>query len=342
MTVRILSLTALCVLSLGGAAFGQDMAEMYAQGYRLDAELKARSASIMPSLRWQRNVTFAEALPVKEGKSTTSLALDLLHPADAVAKPRPLVLFVHGGGWASGNRSMGEGFLPLFAGGGAVAGTLSYRLSRDAPYPAALQDVAAAVAWIRTNAASLGVDPDRIAIWGHSAGAHLAIHTAVFDPERAEGIRCAVGVAGPYNLLLEENKSMFGEMMVRNFLRDPEDPMGTGEGAEDAIRARAREASPVNHVDRSDPPLLLIQGGRDSLCASAQARDMAAAAMDAGAEVHLGFYPEIGHVPTDPDVFRTISRFMDRHLGTSCSAFFDSIWPVEQVVASTAVQDTKE
>ena len=121
------------------------------------------------------------------------------------------------------------------------------------------QDVAAAVAWIRTNAASLGVNPDRIAIWGHSAGAHLAIHTAVFDPERAEGIRCAIGVAGPYNLLLEENKSMFGEMMVRNFLRDPEDPMGTGEGAEDAIRARAREASPVNHLDRSDPPLLLIQ-----------------------------------------------------------------------------------
>ena len=115
MTVRILSLAALCVSFLGAAAFGQDMAEMYAQGYRLDAELKARSAPIMPSLRWQRNVTFAEALPVKEGKSTTSLALDLLHPADAVAKPRPLVLFVHGGGWASGNRSMGEGFLPLYA-----------------------------------------------------------------------------------------------------------------------------------------------------------------------------------------------------------------------------------
>ena len=68
---------------------------------------------------------------------------------------------------------------------------------------------------------------------------------------------------------------------------------------------------------------------------------MAAAAMDAGTEVHLGFYPEIGHVPTDPDVFRTISRFMDRHLGTSCSAFLTSIWPVEQVFA-TADQDTKE
>ena len=135
---------------------------------------------------------------------------------------------------------------------------------------------------------------------------------------------------------------MFGEMMVRNFLRDPVDPMGTGQGAEDAIRARAQEASPVNHLDDSDPPLLLIQGGKDTLCATAQARDMAAAAMEAGLEVHLGFYPEIGHVPTDPDVFRTISRFMDRHLGTSCSAFFDSIWPVEQVVAASAAQDTKE
>ena len=342
MIVRILSLSALCTLSLGATASAQDMAAMYAQGFKLDAELKARSAPIMPTLRWQREVTFAEALPVKEGKTTTSLALDLLHPADSTSKPRPLVLFVHGGGWSSGNRSMGEGFLPLFAGGGAVAGTLSYRLSRDAPYPAALQDVATALAWIRTNANSLGVDPNRIAIWGHSAGAQLAIHTAVFDPERAQGIRCAVGVAGPYNLLLEENKSMFGEMMVRNFLRDPMDPMGTGQGAEDAIRARAQEASPVNHLDGSDPPLLLIQGGKDTLCATAQARDMAAAAMEAGLEVHLGFYPEIGHVPTDPDVFRTISRFMDRHLGTSCSAFFDSIWPVEQVVAASAAQDTKE
>ena len=342
MIVRILSLSALWTLSLGTTVSAQDMAAMYAQGFKLDAELKARSAPIMPTLRWQREVTFAEALPVKEGKSTTSLALDLLHPADSTSKPRPLVLFVHGGGWASGNRSMGEGFLPLFAGGGAVAGTLSYRLSRDAPYPAALQDVAAALAWIRTNADSLGVDPNRIAIWGHSAGAQLAIHTAVFDPERAQGIRCAVGVAGPYNLLLEENKSMFGEMMVRNFLRDPVDPMGTGQGAEDAIRARAQEASPVNHLDGSDPPLLLIQGGKDTLCATAQARDMAASAMEAGLEVHLGFYPEIGHVPTDPDVFRTISRFMDRHLGTSCSAFFDSIWPVEQVVAASAAQDTKE
>ena len=118
MTDRILCLTALCVLSLGAAASAQDMAEMYAQGFKLDAELKARSAPIMPSLRWQRNVIFAEALPVKEGKSTTSLALDLLHPAEDTAEPRPLVLFVHGGGWASGNRSMGEGFLPLFAGGG--------------------------------------------------------------------------------------------------------------------------------------------------------------------------------------------------------------------------------
>ena len=342
MIVRILFLFALWTLALATAASAQDMAAMYAQGFKLDAELKTRSAPIMTTLRWQRNVTFAEALPVKEGNSTISLALDLLHPTDSTAEPRPLVLFVHGGGWTSGNRSMGEGFLPLFAGGGAVAGTLSYRLSRDAPYPAPLQDVAAAVAWVRTNAKSLGVDPDRIAIWGHSAGAHLAIHTAVFDPERAKGICCAVGIAGPYNLLLEENKSMFGEMMVRNFLRDPADPMGTGEGAEDAIRARAREASPVNHLDSSDPPLLLIQGGKDSLCASAQARDMAAAAMDAGAEIHLGFYPEIGHIPTDPDVFRTISQFMDRHLGTSCSAFFDSIWPIEQAVAAMPDLERKE
>ena len=338
---RILSLSALWVLSLGAVASAEDMAAIWTRGVQLDQELKTRTASIMPKLRWQRNVTFAEDLAVKDGKSTTSLALDLLHPADSTSTPRPLVLFVHGGGWTQGNRSMGEGFLPLFAGGGAVAGTLSYRLAQDAPYPAALQDVAAALAWIRTNAESLGVDPDRIAIWGHSAGAHLAMHTAVFDPERAQGICCAVGVAGPYNLLLEENASPFGEMMVRNFLRDPADPLGTGKGAEEAIRARAREASPINHLDAMDPPLLLIQGGKDRLCAPAQAREMAASAMKAGLEVHLGFYPDIGHVPTEPDVFRTISRFLDCHLGTTCSSFFDSIWPVEQPVSPVTDKEMK-
>lgn len=329
MIVRSVLLSISMPFSVLTSASAQDMAAMYSQGMKLDFDLKARCSSIMPSLQWQRDITFAEDLPVNEGKGTTSLALDLLRPKAPSEAPRPLVLFVHGGGWTSGNRSMGEGFLPLFAGGGAVAGTLSYRLSRAAPYPAALEDVAAAVAWIRTHADEFGIDPDRIGIWGHSAGAHLAVHTAVFDPSRAEGIRCAVGVSGPYNLLLEENASMFGEMMVRNFLRDPKDPLGTGPGAEEAIRDRGREASPINHLDDADPPLLLIQGGKDTVCAAAQAREMAGAAMNVGLEVNLGFYPEIGHVPTEPDVFRTMARFFDRHLGTTCSAFFDSIWPLE-------------
>ena len=112
MTVRICLSQPLCVLFWRATAFGQDMAEMYAQGYRLDTELKSRSAPIMPSLRWQRNVTFAEALHRSKRKIHHQLGLDLLHPADAVAKPRPLVLFVHGGGWASGNRSMVKASCP--------------------------------------------------------------------------------------------------------------------------------------------------------------------------------------------------------------------------------------
>ena len=97
-----------------------------------------------------------------------------------------------------------------------------------------------------------------------------------------------------------------------------------------------------DHLDAMDPPLLLIQGGKDTLCAPAQAREMAVSAMKAGTEVHLGFYPEIGHVPTDPDVFRTISRFMDRHLGTTCSSFFDSIWPIEQPVTPVIDKEVKD
>ena len=86
---RILSLFAWWGLSLGATASAQDMATMFAQYAQLDAELKSRSAPVMPTLRWQRDVTFSKDLPVKDGKATTSLALDLLHPADSISKPRP-------------------------------------------------------------------------------------------------------------------------------------------------------------------------------------------------------------------------------------------------------------
>lgn len=99
--------------------------------------------------------------------------LDLWLP-DAPTAPVPLVVFVHGGGWYYGSRDMVAPKVgPLLTAGFAVA-SIDYRLSGEAPFPAAVDDARAAVGHLRRHAAEAGIDPDRIALWGESAGANIA------------------------------------------------------------------------------------------------------------------------------------------------------------------------
>ena len=125
--------------------------------------------------------------------------LDLyLPPAGA---PKPFVVYVHGGGWSGGsprNSAAFEGWpgvLASLAARGYVVASLDYRLSGEAPFPAAEQDVKAAIRWLRANAAKYGIDPQRGLIWGASAGGHLAAlaatscGVAALEPEVGRGGR---------------------------------------------------------------------------------------------------------------------------------------------------------
>jgi acetyl esterase len=100
-------------------------------------------------------------------------------PRDAQQTPLPLVAYVHGGGWVMGTV---DGFDPLCRAlanaAGAVVASIEYRLAPEHPFPAALDDVRAAVRWLHANAEELGADPDRLAIAGDSAGGNLATVTA--------------------------------------------------------------------------------------------------------------------------------------------------------------------
>ena len=116
------------------------------------------------------------AVPNTGPAGTMDLHVDVYQvPSD---KPTPVVLQIHGGGWIRGDRpTSSRSFGPFFAAGMSVV-TVQYRNAKDAPAPAAVEDVRCAMAWVKRNAAKYNFDTDRVVTWGGSAGGHLALMAA--------------------------------------------------------------------------------------------------------------------------------------------------------------------
>lgn len=208
--------------------------------------------------------------------------LDLYAPTDAEG-PAPVLLFFYGGGWTEGSREDYEFVASSFAREGFLVVLPDYRLYPEVSFPAFVDDAAAAAAWVQRHASEYGGDPGRIVLAGHSAGAYLAAHVALW-PEPVEraggdpaGFAGLVGFAGPYDFLpLDE-----GSVLQRIF--PPE--------------TRA-ESQPVHHVGAKDslPPVLLVHGTSDERVWPRNSRRLTAALEGRGAEVTLLTYEGIGHV----------------------------------------------
>lgn len=196
-------------------------------------------------------------VPFRE-TSGSNLALDLYRPHQHPS--RPAIVLVHGGGWEQGSRTQLEWHAEQLATEGFVCACVSYRLSQERRYPAAVRDVNAAIAWLRDQADEYGIDPDWIATFGWSSGAQLAALAAVtgdestFVPESSSdastGVQAMVGVSGLYDFTPFEHES---NEALEQFLG------GTYQDVPD----RYHEASPITHVSSDDPPTLLLHGGDD-------------------------------------------------------------------------------
>nr|WP_315401584.1 alpha/beta hydrolase [uncultured Duganella sp.] len=191
------------------------------------------------------------------------LKLDLYLPGNA-KQDMPVVVFVHGGGWRSGYRSE---FVPMalrLARNGYASATVTYRLAGEAMYPAAVHDVRAAVRWVREHAGDYGLDPKRIALAGGSAGGQIAALAGVtgqmnqFDPGAA-GSDVSSAVQAIVNI---DGLSDFTSEAARVNEDDPKKPVsaaGYWFGGRYAERAALwREASPIQYVNSSMPPILFI------------------------------------------------------------------------------------
>lgn len=201
-----------------------------------------------------------------------------------LSKGWPLVVWIHGGGWSSGDKKGGP-FKALSDAGFAVA-SINYRLSGTNKWPAQLEDCRSALMWLRKNAAEHNLDPKRISIWGASAGGQLALMLALTgDSLSAEGqvetgksdLVAVCDWFGPTDLasyLKSNYKSDIGTKMVK-------DLFGT---TDDALLEAAKSASPINYVNtrKSLPPLLIMHGQNDKLVLIKESEDLVKALKSAG------------------------------------------------------------
>ncbi len=215
------------------------------------------SRTVPESVREIKNITY-----VRYGKRV--LQLDLYLPKPVSAQQKPGIVFVHGGGWRAGFRTNFTPMAIAMAEHGYVAATISYRLSPEAQYPAAIHDVKAAIRWLRKNAKKYGVNPDQIAVGGGSAGGQIASLTGMtnglenFDPQATES-SVSSAVQAIVNI---DGLSDFTSEAARFHEDDPrKNPSAAGAwfgGRYAEKTALWHEASPTFYVNQNTPSILFL------------------------------------------------------------------------------------
>lgn len=239
------------------------------------------SDSILDRLDSKLDVTYA-----RYGDRT--LEMDIFRPTDVWGQ-LPAVVCIHGGGWANGNRASHVKLAQALAVRGYVAATISYRLSGETPFPAAIQDCKAAVRFLRAHAKEYGIDLENIGAIGLSAGGHLTALLATSNgaievegdggnAEYSSRIQAAVPMGAQSDLMSERIRvTSRTREIYQQFLG------GSQEEQTDAYRL----ASPLHHLDKDDPPCWFITGEMDdpSTHADEFRRRMSELAIDSGLTV---------------------------------------------------------
>lgn len=253
--------------------------------------------AIAQELVLEENLVYGKADDVE-------LKLDLARPSGD--GPFPAVVFIHGGGWYSGNRQAYRSAIEEGAKRGYVAATISYRLmafdqahketaAATPIFPAQLHDAKAAIRWMRAHAGTYHIDPERIGVTGRSAGGHLSLMLGLTDEQSGlEGncgnaglssrVQAVVNVYGPTDMpAIHETSSV--AWIFRLFLG----------GTPDQVAETYRAASPVTYASQDDPPVLTLHGDQDRAVPLAQAKLLDEKMKSAGASHTLMIFAGQGH-----------------------------------------------
>ncbi len=230
----------------------------------------------------------------------TTLLLDIAQPDMPPVRPRPVIIYIHGGAWMAGDRRTTRN--NLFAAHGFFTASIEYRLSQQALFPAQLHDVNAAVRWLRANAEQLRIDPQRIGVWGHSAGAHLAaLLGTTGDVAELEGTSGSPGYSSRVQAVATlAAPTDFLQMGGSHDNPDSPEARLVGGPIHERVAEVAR-ANPITYVSRDTPPFLLLHGDVDDTVPVGQSRLLFEALQAAGADVTMYIFPDTGHGFDDAD-----------------------------------------
>ena len=265
-----------------------------------------------------RNLEYAEV----DGKP---LLLDLYLPKDV--KQPPLLVWIHGGGWRSGDKGRGGILVPLGLKNGYACASINYRLSGEATFPAQIHDCKAAIRWLRAHAKEYGYDATRIGVGGSSAGGHLValLGTSGGDKQlegtvgkhtdQSSQVQAVLDMWGPTDFLQMDAHALPNARFKHNDPRSPESLLLGGPVLEN--KDKVSQANPITYIDKQDPPFLIIHGSKDPLVPVHQSQLLDTALKKAKVPVQLIVVEGGGHGGREfntPETNDRILKFLDQHV----------------------------
>ncbi len=281
----------------------------------LVAQSSAAPPKVPDAVEAKRDINYA-------GDTSTAHMLDLYLPRKSSDKPRPLVVYIHGGGWQEGDKDHIVGLLySVIQDGAFVGASINYRLSGEAKWPAQIHDCKGAIRWLRAHAKEYNFDPERVGIMGISAGGHLVSLIGTSggiaelegniggNPGQSSRAQCVINLCGVADMLT---------MHKQGGIHDHEQPNSPVfklfGGPLSAHEKEGISASPVTYVTAETPPFLHVHGTKDPLVPIAQSLELSAALKAKGVSSTIVTGKDGGHVFVTPEMLRMMRLFMEKHL----------------------------
>ena len=300
---RLFVIVPVALLCMATASFAQQ------------AKGKAAEAKLPAGWIIERDIEYGRA-------GDRPLLLDMIRPETPSGDKLPVVAFIHGGGWRNGDKAgaIGSQLSPIAATGNYICVSIGYRLSGEAKWPAHIHDCKAAIRWLKANADKYNLDPDKIGVWGGSAGGHLVSLLGTSGDiteldgdngsnDQSSRVACVVDYCGPSDFLafvsVSDSEGKSGAREALKFLFGKE---------LDEVKDAVVTASPATHVSSDDPPFLVVHGTADPTVPIAQAELLYDLLKKAGVDVTFVKMIGGGHAIRGAEIDARVLAFFDKHL----------------------------